>query len=209
MLASDMTTSGLHIRQASRKVSHVSLLVAWDFGSVRAAEDAQEAAHDALSMHAQFQRNRFAEDMRRMWAPRWLGYQLSRVAPLFFRWRGSPSVNAAFKVSVTPQPASQSSFGHCARLASPYWHPAGRSAAVRACAPPFRVLCCLRGCGFTAHFCSMVRYGPLQACGATCRQAVLGLELCDAMMLRGTELSLSCSWQAPYGILSHLQDRLL
>ena len=33
-----------------------------------------------------------------MWAPRWLGYQLSRVAPLFFRWRGSPSVNAAFKV---------------------------------------------------------------------------------------------------------------
>ncbi len=49
-------------------------------------------------MHAQFQRNRFAEDMQRMWAPRWLGYQLSRVAPLFFRWRGSPSVNAAFKV---------------------------------------------------------------------------------------------------------------
>ena len=25
-----------------------------------------------------------------MWRARWLGYQLSRVAPLFFRWRGSP-----------------------------------------------------------------------------------------------------------------------
>ncbi len=39
--------------------------------------------------------------MRRGWIPRWLGYQLSKVGPLFFRWRGSPAVNAAFKVSVT------------------------------------------------------------------------------------------------------------
>jgi len=49
-------------------------------------------------MCMQFQRNRFAEDMRRRWVPRWLGYQLSRIRPLFFRWRGSLEVNAAFKV---------------------------------------------------------------------------------------------------------------
>ena len=58
------------------------------------------------SVRVQFQRNRFAEDMRRMWAPRWLGYQLSRIAPFFFRWRSSPSVNAAFKVSAHPPAGS-------------------------------------------------------------------------------------------------------
>ena len=78
-------------------------------------------------MHAQFQRNRFAEDMRRIWAPRWLGYQLSRVAPLFFHWRGSPSVNAAFKVNA--------SLGHRACLADPCRHLAGRCRLVQGCAP--------------------------------------------------------------------------
>lgn len=32
------------------------------------------------------------------WVPRWLGYQLSRLGPLFFKWRDSPAFNAAFKV---------------------------------------------------------------------------------------------------------------
>ncbi len=41
--------------------------------------------------------------MRRGGIPRWLGYQLSKIGPLFFRWRGNPAVNAAFKVSNSVQ----------------------------------------------------------------------------------------------------------
>jgi hypothetical protein len=32
------------------------------------------------------------------WVPRVLGYQLSKIGPLFFKWRDSPAFNAAFKV---------------------------------------------------------------------------------------------------------------
>lgn len=75
------------------------------------------------SVRVQFQRNRFAEDARRLWAPRWLGYQLSRIAPLFFRWRRSPSVNAAFKVSARmPAGASLATRrAHCKPVLTSCW----------------------------------------------------------------------------------------
>ena len=95
----------------------------------------------------QFQRNRFAEDMRRMWAPRWLGYQLSRVAPLFFRWRGSPSVNAAFKVSASL--FAEAALVTVRALQACAGYLAERSSAVQGRASPFGALFS-RGAGLAA-----------------------------------------------------------
>ena len=114
-----------------------------------------------------------------MWAPRWLGYQLSRVAPLFFRWRGSPSVNAAFKVSA--------SLGYRACLASPCWRLAGGAHWYRAARLQKGSLCCRRACLVAVQLCSMLCYGVLQACGAICVQAELDMDLYDTMMGRSTE----------------------
>lgn len=57
-------------------------------------------AEGAVRMCEQVQRQRFAEQLRRTWVPRWLGMALSRVGPLLTRWRDCPSVKAAFKVWV-------------------------------------------------------------------------------------------------------------
>ena len=46
----------------------------------------------------QFQRRRFAEELRRRWVPRWAGLQLARIGGLLGAWRDRPTVKAAFKV---------------------------------------------------------------------------------------------------------------
>ena len=47
---------------------------------------------------AQFQRRRFAEELRRRWVPRWAGLQLARAGALLTAWRDRLAVKEAFKV---------------------------------------------------------------------------------------------------------------